>query len=269
MTALRLRAPAVAALALVSAVGAVAFGWPLLATTASTLGTDTSGTWLFAVLLPLLIMVLLAEIASGGVDAKAVALLGVLAAVGAALRPLGGVTGFQPMFILLILGGRILGPGFGFVLGSLTMFSSALLTGGVGPWLPFQMLGCAWVGLFAGLLPRAQGRAELWLLAAYGAVSGMLFGALLDLWGWPLATGLGGTISFHPGDPVAANLGRFWAYYLATSVGWDLTRAIGNIVLIALFGGALLRALRRASRRAAFDVPVTFAEPATAVASAI
>ena len=53
---------------------------------------------------------MLAEIADGGMDAKAVALLGVLAAVGAALRPLGGgVAGFEPVFFLLVLAGRALG----------------------------------------------------------------------------------------------------------------------------------------------------------------
>jgi len=260
-----LKWPAVAALALVSAVGLVAFGWPLLADSASTLGSTSTGSWLFIVLLPLLIVVLLAEIAGGGVDAKAIALLGVLSAVGAAMRPLGGITGFQPMFVLLILGGRVLGPGFGFVLGSVTMFSSALLTGGVGPWLPFQMLGGAWVGLFAGLLPRSRGRAETWLLAAYGAVSAMAFGLLLDLWNWPYTTGLGSSISFQPGAPLHDNLGRFAAYYFATSLGWDLTRAIGSAVLLLLFGAAALRALRRASRRAAFGAAVEFQQPPAVV----
>ncbi len=254
----RLRAPAVAALALVSAVGVVAFGWPLLADSASTLGSDGAGPWLFVVLLPLLLLVLLAEIAGGGVDAKAIALLGVLAAVGAALRPLGGVTGFQPMFVLLVLGGRVLGPGFGFVLGSVTMFSSALITGGVGPWLPFQMLGGAWVGLFAGLLPRAHGRPETALLVAYGVVSAMAYGLLLDLWNWPYTTGLGSSISFRPGAALPANLGRFIAYYVTTSLGWDLTRAIGNAVLLVVLGATAMRALRRASRRAAFGTPVEF-----------
>ena len=58
----------------------------------------------------------------------------------------------------------MLGPGFGFVLGSVTMFASALLTGGVGPWMPFQMLAMGWVSMGAGLLPgpdRLRGRREL------------------------------------------------------------------------------------------------------------
>ncbi len=91
---------------------------------------------------------------TAALDAKAVAVLGVLVACGAALRaPTTGVTGFTGIFFLLIPGGRVFGRGFGFVQGALTMFASALLTGGVGPWLPFQMLCAAWVGFFAGCLP--------------------------------------------------------------------------------------------------------------------
>lgn len=270
MSTLRLRGRSGLALALVSTVGLVAFGWPLLAHAGSGLGHDGDAPWLFAALLPLLVAVVLAEVAEGGMDAKAVALLGVLAAVGAALRPLGGgTTGFQPMFVLLILGGRALGPGFGFVLGAVTMVASALLTGGVGPWLPFQMLGAAWVGLGAGLLPPARGRRETWLLVAYGTVSGIAYGFLLNLWFWPFVTGPDSATSYQPGAPLADNLGRFLAYCLLTSLGFDLVRAAGNAVLLAVAGGPVLRALRRARRRAAFDVPVVFAlPPAPATAAA-
>jgi energy-coupling factor transport system substrate-specific component len=259
VVALRLRGRAVLALLLVSVVGLAAFGWPLLARPTSGIGHDSDAPWLFAVLVVLLVLVLLAELSSGGIDAKAIALLGVLAAVGAALRPFGGtVTGFQPMFVLLVLGGRALGPGFGFLLGSVTMFASSLLTGGVGPWLPFQMLGAAWVGLLAGLLPPARGRRELVMLAGYGAVSGVAYGFLLNLWFWPFTTGLSSSVAFSPGAPVSENLGRFLAFSLATSLGWDLTRGLGTAVLVLVAGGPVLRALRRAARRAAFDVPVSF-----------
>ena len=58
------------------------------------------------------------------------------------------------------------GPGFGFVLGCTSLFASALMTAGVGPWLPFQMLVLGWVGMGAGLLPRrVTGRREIAMLA--------------------------------------------------------------------------------------------------------
>ncbi|MBB1255194.1 ECF transporter S component [Streptomyces alkaliterrae] len=262
--AVRLGPRSTVALALVSAIGVAAFGWPLLADSASGLAHSRDAPWLFAALLPLLIAVVVATIADTGLGAKSIAMLGVLAAAGAALRPLGaGTAGLEPMFFLMILAGRVLGPGFGFVLGAVCMFASALLTGGVGPWMPFQMLSMGWVAMGAGLLPGAdtlRGRRELLLIAGYGAVASVGYGLVMNLQGWTYIAGLGSGISFVPGDPLAANLARFVAYWLATSLGWDLPRAALTVVLTLTLGPVVLRALRRATRRAAFDAPVTFAE---------
>lgn len=264
----RLGPRSVAALVLVSAIGAMFFGWPLLADAGSGLAAHAGDApWLLAVLLPLLVAVVVATIADSGMDAKAVAMLGVLAAVGAALRPLGaGTAGLEPMFFLMVLSGRVLGPGFGFVLGSVTMFASALLTGGVGPWMPFQMLAMGWFTLGAGLLPgadRLRGRAELLMLAGYGALAAFAYGTVMNLYGWTVITGMATGISFHPGDPLHENLVRFLAYCAATSLGWDLGRAVLTVVLTLTLGGTLLRALRRATRRAAFEARVTFEEAPT------
>lgn len=260
--AVRLGWRSAAALLLVSGIGVVAFGWPLLADPSSGLAHSADAPWLFALLLPLLLAVVAATIADTGLDAKAVAMLGVLAAAGAALRPLGaGTAGLEPIFFLMVLSGRVLGPGFGFVLGAVSLFASALLTGGVGPWLPFQMLAMGWLTMGAGLLPGARGlrgRAELLLLAAYGAVSSLGYGLVMNLQGWPYIAGLSTGISFVPGDPLPDNLARFLAYVLATSLGWDIPRALVTAALILICGGSVLRALRRATRRAAFGAPVRF-----------
>ncbi|MEV0279035.1 ECF transporter S component [Streptomyces sp. NPDC050610] len=263
--AIRLGPRSVAALALISAIGVAAFGWPLLADSASGLAHSKDAPWLFAALLPLLLAVVVATIADTGLDAKAIAMLGVLAAAGAALRPLGaGTAGIEPMFFLMVLSGRVLGPGFGFVLGAVSMFASALLTGGVGPWMPFQMLSMGWVSMGAGLLPgpdRLRGRRELAMLAAYGAVASLLYGTIMNLQGWPYIGGLTSGVSFVPGDPLPDNLARFIAYCLATSLGWDLPRAVVTITLTLALGPTVLKALRRATRKAAFDAPVEFAGP--------
>jgi len=169
-----------------------------------------------------------------------------------------GSAGVELVFFLLVLAGRVFGPGFGFVLGATTLFASALITGGVGPWLPYQMLGAAWVGLGAGLLPRARGRVEIALLAAYGAVAGLAYGWLLNFSFWPFAIGSGTGLSFVPGAPALENLHRFALFSLATSLGWDLGRALTNAVLIAVTGTAVLGALRRVARRAAFDATAQF-----------
>ena len=259
--AVRLGPQSKAAIALASAIGVIAFTWPLLAAPGSSaVAHAQDAPMLFALVVPILLVVVLAQVSEGGMDAKAIAMLGVLAAVIAALRPLGGgAAGLEPIWVVLILGGRALGPGFGFCLGSISLFASALLTGGVGPWLPFQMLGAAWVGLGAGLLPRAAGRRELVLLAGYGAIACVAYGFLLNLWFWPFTTGLPEQLAYVAGAPVGDNLLSWLRFCVITSLGYDIPRAALTIVLILVAGRPVLIALRRMSRKAAFDAPVTFA----------
>ncbi|WP_432153134.1 ECF transporter S component [Streptomyces tricolor] len=264
--AVRLGPRSLAALALTSAVGVAALCWPFLAPPASQVSAHAQDApWLFAGLLILLVAVVAASISESALGPKAVAMLGVLAATGAALRPIGaGTAGIEPMFFLMVLSGRVLGPGFGFALGSVTMFASALLTGGVGPWLPFQMLSMGWFTMGAGLLPgpvRLRGRSELLMLAGYGFLAAFAYGTVMNLAGWTFMDGAASNISFVPGAPVAVNLARFGAYCMATSLGWDLGRAVCTVVLTLVLGPAVLRALRRATRRAAFETAVTFDGP--------
>jgi energy-coupling factor transport system substrate-specific component len=250
----------VAALLLASAAGLAMFCWPLLLDPGTGQAHASDAPIAFVVVLPVLVVIVLAQLGDGGLDAKAVAMLGVCTAIGAALRPLGaGTAGIETVFFLLVLAGRVYGPGFGYVLGATTLFTSALLTGGVGPWLPFQMAAAAWMGLGAGLLPRARGRAEVALLAAYGAAASLAFGFLLNLWFWPFAIGDDTSLSFVAGDAVLSNLGRFFVFTLTTSsFGWDLGRAVTTAIAICALGPAVLAMLRRAARRAAFDAAPVF-----------
>jgi energy-coupling factor transport system substrate-specific component len=123
------------------------------------------------------------------------------------------------------------------------------------------MIGAAWVGFLAGCLPPAKGRAEIYLLAAYGVVAGLAYGLLLNLWFWPFSitgTGAGSSLGFVPGAPLLDNLHRFLLFDGATSLGFDIPRAVTNLVLVLVAGRPVLGALRRAARRAAFDAPVEF-----------
>ncbi len=252
-------------LALASLAGLCMFLWPLVFTPPAEMSHNSDAPFLFALILPVIIAVVLSELHAGGIDTKALAILGVLSAMGAALRPMGaGVAGIETVFFLLVLAGRVYGPGFGFVLGTTTLFASAIITGGIGPWLPFQMLASGWVGMGAGLLPhRVRGRAEIAMLAAYGAFAAYAFGFLMNMWFWPYAIGEGTELSYIAGDAVASNLQRFFLFTIATStLGWDTGRAITNVVAIVLVGPAVLLTLRRASRRAAFDASVSFDPPA-------
>ena len=148
--------------------------------------------------------------------ARIVALLASMVAIGAVARLIPSFLGASPIFLLVILGGYVFGPAFGFQLGALTLAVSAFLTGGIGPWVPYQMLGVGWVGMFAGLLPRPARRdRQLAILAGYGVISGLIFGALLNLWFWPFAAPGGGDVSpglsWSPDLSLAEALGRYLA----------------------------------------------------------
>ncbi len=260
-----LGARSVAVLAVASVAGLFLFGWPLIVGAAPTDVQQAQSPLVVITLFPVLVLLVVAQLSEGGLSASALAMLGVLSAVNAALRPLGaGTAGIELVFFLLILAGRVFGPGFGFMLGLTSLFASALLTAGVGPWLPFQMVAAAWVGLGAGLLPdRIVGRpvrgvGEIVLLAAYGVVAAYAYGILMNLSYWPFIAGAGFDtpgLAYVPGASGAENLHRFVVFTLISSTaGWDTGRAVTNVVAIALLGPAVLTVLRRAARRARFEV---------------
>ncbi len=185
-------------------------------------------------------------------SARLLAVLAALVAVDAVLRVavVIGLAGFSPIFFLMIAGGFVMGPGFGFALGAFTLLLSAVLTAGFGPWLPYQMLGAGWVGMGAGIIGRLVGgrptRTAIVTLAVYGCLAGFAYGMLLDLWDWPLVLGGAATpISWAPGLPVEVLLSRFGGFYLATSLVYDAFRAVGNALLVGLLGGQVISALLR------------------------
>jgi energy-coupling factor transport system substrate-specific component len=202
------------------------------------------------------------QISSQQLDAKSVALLGVLSALIAALRPLGaGAVGIEPMWFILILSARVFGASFGFLLGMISMFVSALLTGGIGPWLGYQVFAAAWIGLLAGALPKSlRGGRELMMLIIYAIFASAAFGILMDLQFWPWALGTGTQLSYLPNGDIAENVSRFITFHFATSMAWDIPRAIFTSALIAFAGKAVLSALRRTHTRAAFLQPIIFNE---------
>lgn len=229
---------------------------------------------MMTLLVGLCFVVLLLEVQQDAVGAKTIALLGVLVAINATLRfietAIPGPGGFSPVFLLIVLGGYVFGGGFGFLLGALTLLVSALVTGGVGPWLPYQMVAAGWVGLTAPLCrpiaaalerifsthpaPGATRQApgvELWTLAVFAAYWGLLYGAIMNLWFWPFAVGPA-QMHWTPGVGAWETVQRYLVFYVVTSLAWDLARAAGNLLLVAVAGAALLRVLRRFQRRFAF-----------------
>ena len=155
----------------------------------------------------------------------------------------------------------MLGPGFGFVLGAVTMFASALLTGGVGPWMPFQMLAMGWFTMGAGLLPgagRLRGRARGGAARRVRGGRAFAYGTAMNLQGWTFMQGDGlghrlcRAIRSPPTWPASSRTA-----WRPRSAGTSRARCV-TVVLTLTLGGPILRALRRATRRAAFEAPVAF-----------
>ena len=249
------------ALLLASLVGVVAYLSPFfLPATAGDAGLAhaADAPVLFCLLVLCIAMALAAEVggpgAAAGQASKLVALLGVLAALNGALRLLPTLAGASPIFLLILLVGYAYGPTYGFCLGGLSLLVSALITGGVGPWLPYQMLGAGWLGLTAGWLPdlRRHPRAERVMLAAFGGLWGLLYGAILNLWFWPVvgpAAAAGDPLVWQPGTGLGETLQRYAVFYLVTSLPYDLARSAATAALALALAGPLLGVLRRFQRR--------------------
>jgi energy-coupling factor transport system substrate-specific component len=242
--------------------GAAAFLYPFwLPSTALPSQAHSGDAPLVAALVgALVIAAVMLEVRRGTMNGATVAILGMLSAVAGLLRLIDLPGGGSGIFFLVVLAGAAFGPRFGLLLGLCAMAVSAIVTGGIGPWLPFQMLALSWMAAgagFAGLLTRRlDPRLEVLALAAYAWVWGFLYGAIMNLWFWPFARG--GALDWHPGLDLAATLDRYWSFYVATSLGWDAAAAITNAVLVLLTGLVLMRTLRRFAHR--LDPAVEFTD---------
>lgn len=205
-----------------------------------------------AVLVGLMVVAVGLEVRVGRMNGATVAMGGVLAASAGLLRLLDLPGGGSGMFFLVILAGAAFGPRFGLLLGMSAMAISALLTGGMGPWLPFQMLGLGWMGAtsgFAGQLSaRWPTRVEVAFLAVFGWIWGFLYGAVLNLWAWPFSISEG-PLSWHPDLSVAETLEHYRSFYATTSFAWDAAGAFANALLIVVLGAPILVSMRRFAHR--------------------
>ena len=213
---------------------------------------------LATLLVTLCLAVLLVELQGQAAGAKVVAALGIMVAVTSTLRfievGIPGPAGFSPIFAPIILGGYVFGARFGFLLGAMTMLVSAIITAGVGPWLPYQMFTAGWVGFTAGLLPHPRRPSvEVGMLLLFAFVWGFLYGGIMNLSTWPYLAG-DPRISYAPGAGVAEAVRRYAAFYLATSLVWDSAAAIGNVLIIGVLGLPTIKALSRFRGRLQFHV---------------
>ena len=242
-------------LALISLIGLVAFFYPLFLSGASrsqAMGNPHAddAPLFFGLVLALALLLFVLELGSQGMNAKTASALATLMMLAAVLRIPTLPAGATAFFFAVILGGYVFGPRFGFLLGAGALFVSTFAIGGFGPWMPFQVFCAGWVGMTAGWLGAFRPRLsrhrmlELACLCAFGVAWGFVFGAVMNLWFWPFMAS-GESISWQPGLGLGETLKHYWSFYLLTSAGWDVWRALANVVLILAVGRPVLDVLSR------------------------
>ena len=251
-------------LAAVSIAGALLFLWPFTG-----LGDPGAGA-AAAVSIGGLLALLAVETMSRRLDTRGLAIIAAIAAIDSALRLalVTGVGGFSPIFLLVLVAGYAMGAEFGFLCGATALLVSALVTAGIGPWLPYEMIATGWVGAVAGLVgARRRGRppqrADIVVLAVVGVVTGFGYGAVMDIWDWTFFRGAA-DFGYVPGLGAAQTAQRFGHFYLLTSLVYDSFRAAGNAILVVLVGTPLLSALVRLRQRQTFIIEETAAPRSTA-----
>ena len=264
-------------IAAVSIAGLALFLWPFLG-----LGLSPE--------LPALVVTIAAvaslaimEVGARRLDSGRLALLAALAAIDAALRlaMVNGVAGFSPIFLLVLAAGYEFGPSYGFLVGSFSLLVSAVVTGGVGPWLPYETFAVGWVGLSAGVagsvVRRVRPARRSWLpsrldigvLAVVAVLTGFAYGALTDVYGWVAFYRGVENVGWIPGLSPGATLAQFGRYYALTSFAWDSFRAVGDTIAVVAFGTPILMALGRLRARLGYEIVeapddcASHAEPAT------
>jgi energy-coupling factor transport system substrate-specific component len=187
-----------------------------------------------------LLLVAFALLAAGGAwlergpdSAKQLVLIATLGAAAAAGRVLfAAIPGVQPVTVITVVAGAALGARSGFAVGAVAAFVSNFFLG-QGVWTPWQMLAwgaCGVAGAAAAPLLRRR-----YALAAFCFVLGMGFSALMDVWSW---------LAFYDEHS--------WQTFAATharGLPFDLSHAIGNVLIALAAGPELRRLLDRYARR--------------------
>ncbi|HEY3086085.1 MAG TPA: ECF transporter S component [Candidatus Dormibacteraeota bacterium] len=241
----------------VSLVGLALFCWPFLGTGLP----DNTPAW--ALMLACVLALIAVEAGTRQLDSRGIALLAAIAAIDTALRlaVITGVGGFNPIFFLVLCAGFVFGPSFGFMAGALSLLVSAILGGGIGPWVPYQVFALGWVGAAAGMVGHWRTQTsyvgDIALLAFVGAVMGYVFGALMSVTDWiPFFRG-NPTLGWSPGIDPATALEHYARFYLLTSFGYDTFRAVGNAVMVIALGAPVIAALTRFRARLTFEIVTT------------
>ena len=218
-------------LAAILALGAAAVTAPVF----SPSPLDILSNWglVATILVALTIAAFFFEFETAALSSKEIALVGMLSTLSAVVRiPFAAIPSVQPCTFLIICSGYVFGPVVGFMVGAVTALVSNFFLGH-GVWTPFQMFAWGMAGITAACLRRFN--PGLKYLVAFSIAWGYVFGAIMNIWFWA---------SFvYPLTP------KTFLVYQLSSVWFDTLHAIGNAVLMGLFGKKTMAILERFRER--------------------
>lgn len=139
------------------------------------------------------------------------------------------IPGFKPVTAMVIITAMYFGKEAGFLTGALSALISNFYFG-QGPWTPFQMFSWGIVGLIAGLISQRLKKSKISLLS-YGALSGIIFSLLMDVW----------TVIWAQGT---FNAGYYFAA-VASAAYFTALYAVSNVVFLLILAKPIGKILER------------------------
>lgn len=137
----------------------------------------------------------------------------------------------KPVTAITVICAVYLGAESGFLVGSLSALLSNIAFG-QGPWTPFQMLAWGIIGLLAGIFAKMLKKSRTALIA-YGALSGIAFSLVMDVWttlwysgGFDIALYLSALLTSLPHTLIYAVSNVIFLYVMAKPIGEKLDRII-------------------------------------------
>ena len=163
-------------------------------------------------------------------DAKTLILIAVMIALSVIGRFIfAPLPGFKPVTAMTVLTAMYFGSDAGFMTGALTAVISNFYFG-QGPWTPFQMFSWGIIGLIAGIFAEKLKKSKVFL-SIFGALSGILYSLLMDIW----------TVLWADGY---FNFARYLAA-LVSSLQFTVIYAVSNVIFLLLLSKPTGKILQR------------------------
>ena len=163
-------------------------------------------------------------------DARRIVIIAVMTALSVAGRfVFAPIPFFKPVTAIVIITAIYLGAEAGFITGAFSAVVSNFYFG-QGPWTPFQMFAWGLIGFLAGLLAKKLLESKV-LLIIFGALSGVAFSFIMDVWTTLWADG-------------TFNIARFIAS-ITTAAPFTVVYMVSNVIFLLLLTKPIGRKLQR------------------------